>query len=90
MITIDKPRNVSAEIPVALTKADKKRVKKVKLRTKPVTIPCGFLLLDPAPCLPAGRLPDNTIGRIGSIHGERIVIIPAKNANPIKNNIILY
>lgn len=44
-------------------------------------MPCGFILPDPT-------LPDNTIGRMGRIQGERIVIIPARKANPIKNNII--
>ena len=69
--------NRSAETPVSLTRVDKLRVKKVKLRIKPVTIPKGFLF-------PVPIEPDRTIGNIGKIHGERIVTTPAKKAKKIK------
>jgi hypothetical protein len=71
---------MSEEIPVSLTIVARNSVKIVKLRINPKTIPRGFLL-DP-------KLPESTIGRIGKIHGERIVIIPAKKANKIRINII--
>jgi hypothetical protein len=54
----------------------------VKLRINPVTIPNGFLF-------PELTLPERTIGRIGRIHGERIVIIPARKAN-VRSNIIFF
>lgn len=70
---------VSAEISKLLTKVARKRVKKVKLTTNPITIPKGLL------CPPT--LPDNTIGKIGRTHGDRIVTIPATNAKRISINI---
>jgi hypothetical protein len=66
---------------VDLTIADKKSVKKVKLKTNPVTIPNGRSLP------PVSEL-DKTIGSTGRIHGERIVTIPLRKAKIININII--
>lgn len=74
-------RRVLVGIPVSLTSVARKRVKNVKLKRKPMMMPSGRFLLPPT-------APESTIGRIGKIHGERIVTIPAKNANP--NRIIIY
>ena len=59
----------------------RKSVKKVKLRIKPRIIPKGRFL---SPLTLA-----RTIGRIGRMHGERIVTIPAKKANRSKRIILL-
>lgn len=69
-----KYRNVSGEICVALTMVDKNKVKKVKLPINPVTIPNGLFFP------PVTEL-DNTIGRIGKIQGDNMVMMPPKNAN---------
>ena len=53
--------------------AERNSVKKVKLKTKPKTIPRGFLFPEVTP-------PDKTIGKIGKMQGERIVTIPPKKA----------
>ncbi len=45
-------------------------------------MPTGFLLPPPTE-------PESTIGRIGKIHGERMVTIPARNANA-KSKIIVF
>lgn len=79
IIIIERLLNASAEIPVALTTADRKSVKRVKLKINPITIPSGFLF-DP-------KLPDKTIGRMGRMHGESMVIIPARNAKAISISI---
>ena len=70
-------RNVSEGIPVSRTIVDKKSVKKVKLATNPTTIPTGR-------ALPPTTELDKTIGRTGSMQGERIVTIPAIKAKPIR------
>ena len=70
----------SADNPVAETIADKNRVKKVKLKTKPIIIPRGFLF-------PPPTVPDKTTGKIGRIQGERIVTTPPKKAKRISNGI---
>jgi hypothetical protein len=46
-----------------------------------VTIPKGFFL-------PDATLPDKTTGKMGKMHGERIVIIPAKKEKPINRIIV--
>lgn len=81
MIMIEVNLSKSAEIPVALTISDRNKVKRVKLKINPITIPKGFLR-DP-------KLPERTIGRIGRMHGERIVMTPAKKANA-RRIIMLY
>lgn len=81
-ITTEIVRSRSADIPVKFTIDERASVKKVKLRIKPVIIPSGFLL-------PVPTDPDNTIGKIGRMHGERIVTIPARNAK-INNINILF
>lgn len=68
---------VSRGIPNKLTMVDKKSVKKVKLKTKPVTIPNGR---DLPKFLPA-REEDKTIGNSGKIQGESTVTNPARKAN---------
>jgi hypothetical protein len=55
-------------------------VKKVKLRINPVTIPKGRDFPPPTAL-------ERTIGRIGRMHGERTVTIPAMKENSIKSNI---
>ena len=81
MIKTEIFRRESAERLVALTIAVKKRVKKVKLTINPVTIPNGRLF-------PPVSVPESTIGKIGNIHGERIVTIPAKKANRMRINML--
>jgi hypothetical protein len=62
---------------------ERKSVKKVKLATNPVITPSGR---DVPICFPP-ILEESMIGKIGSIQGERIVTIPAINANA-SNSII--
>jgi len=50
-------------------------VKKLKLKIIPKVIPKGLAFDELAD-------EDKTIGRIGQIHGARIVASPAKKANP--------
>ena len=68
-------------MPVSPIIVVRKSVKKVKLRIKPRIMPYGRFL----PPLTLVR----TIGRIGRIQGERIVTIPARNANKSKSIILL-
>ncbi len=75
-----KLRKKSAETPVAFTIAVSANVKNVKLNTKPVTIPNGR-------CLPPASEPDRMIGRIGKMHGDRIVTTPARKAKAMRRNI---
>ena len=77
MITTEMFRKLSAEIPVALTIAVRKSVKKVKLKIKPITMPIGRFLLPV-------KEPERMIGRIGRMQGERIVTMPARRAKRIK------
>lgn len=77
MTITDMVRSVSAETPVKLMIVVKNKVKNVKLSMNPATTPSGFFF-------PPVSVPDKTIGRIGSIHGERIVTMPPKNANKSK------
>ena len=67
-------------IPVSRIIVARKRVNIVKLRINPTIIPKGRLL---SPL----TVPESTIGRIGRIQGDKIVTIPARNAN--NNNIII-
>ncbi len=69
-------RTISAEILSAVTILARKSVKKVKLAMNPKTIPIGLFLELPTD-------PDKTIGKTGSIHGERTVTTPAKKAKII-------
>ena len=78
IITTDRTRSAFAGIPLSWTIVDKKRVKNVKLAIKPTTTPIGrdkFVFLSPID-------DESTMGKIGKIHGDRMVTIPAKNANP--------
>lgn len=75
--------SVSAGICRIFTIADKNSVKNVKLAIKPKTIPNGFDLSDFLP----PTVEDKMIGKIGKMHGDKIVITPAINANNIKSNI---
>jgi len=68
-------------MPVALTIVVKKRVKIVKLKTKPVTMPKGRRR--PSPTDPA-----RTIGRTGRMQGDRMVTTPAKKAKTISKSIV--
>lgn len=68
------------EMPIALTKEVKNRVKRVKLKTNPTTTPIGRLLPPPIE-------PDKTIGKTGRMQGESIVTIPAKKENPNRMSI---
>lgn len=77
MTMIDTTLSESAEMCSALTKVERKRVKKVKLAIKPVTIPSGFLF-------PPVTEPANTMGRIGRIQGDKMVTIPATKANNMR------
>jgi hypothetical protein len=78
----------SAETPVRRTRADRKRVKKVKLAIKPKIMPNGrdfefsFVLTEE----------ERIIGRTGKIQGERMVTIPAIKAKITKKtmSIILH
>jgi len=72
-------RRVFDGMPVSRTIIVRKSVKKVKLKINPRIIPKGRFL---SPLTLA-----RTIGRIGRIQGDRIVTMPAKNAN--KNKIII-
>ncbi len=61
-------------------------VKKVKLVINPVTTPSGRFL-------PPVSVPDNTMGRIGSMQGESMVTIPprkAKNKRIIMLQCVFY
>lgn len=66
-------RSVSAEAPVIRIMVVKNNVKNVKLRINPATTPNGRFF-------PPVSVPDKTMGRMGSMHGERMVTIPPKNA----------
>jgi predicted RNA-binding protein YlqC (UPF0109 family) len=70
---------LSADILLRRTIVERERVKKVKLRTKPTTTPIG---LDFPISLPP-KDEDKIIGKMGKMHGESIVTIPAKKANAI-------
>jgi hypothetical protein len=82
-IAMDANLNDLAEIFVNRTIVDKKRVKNVKLKTNPVTTPSGRLF--PV----TSTEDDNMIGKIGSIHGDKIVTTPARKAN-MTSKIMMY
>src|SRR3989344_532018 len=79
IITTDSVRKESAGIPTALTRVVKKRVKKVKLITKPATTP-------KARDRPPPRELVRTIGNTGRMQGERMVTTPAKKAKAVSNS----
>jgi len=81
----DTKRSVSAGTPLTLTIVERKSVKKVKLSTNPITTPIGRDFPISTPPILEVRI----IGRIGSMQGDRTVIIPAKNAKTISIIIIL-
>ncbi len=83
MMITDKFLRKSADIPRDFTNVAKAKVKKVKLKTKPRTIPKGLLC-------PPPTLPDKTIGKTGRIQGDKTVTIPAKNAKRIKRSMDKY
>ena len=83
MMTTDTVRSASAEIPVALTIAERNSVKKVKLAINPTTTPHGRFL-------PPVIDEDSTMGRIGKMQGERMVTMPARNANRMRSMISCY
>ena len=66
-------RNASDDIPVAFTIVERKRVKSVKLKTNPTTMPIGRLC-------PPDNEPERTMGSTGKIQGERTVTSPPKKA----------
>jgi hypothetical protein len=71
-------RNEPAGIPLNCTMVERKRVKNVKLAINPTTTPIGrntSFSLSPID-------DERTMGKIGRIHGDKIVTSPAKNANP--------
>jgi len=70
-------RKISVENPNASAIRKENMAKKVKLMINPTITPRGLLL-------PPERDPESTIGKIGNMHGERIVTIPAKNAKRIR------
>jgi hypothetical protein len=65
----------SAGIPLSRTIVERNSVKKVKLNMNPVTTPRGRRFPD------VSTVDERMIGKIGNIHGERIVTTPAKKAN---------
>lgn len=73
----------SAGIPVRWTIVDKNKVKKVKLPTKPATMPNGLLL-------PPPTVVERIIGRRGRMHGERTVIIPPRKAKMMRISMLDY
>jgi hypothetical protein len=77
----EKSRRVAAGTPKAFTITVKNSVKKVKLAINPSTIPKGL----PFPMSLSPMVDERIIGRIGSIQGERIVTIPARNEKNIKS-----
>lgn len=76
-MTIEAMRRESAGMLRAFTIADKKSVKNVKLAIKPNTIPKGRDLPELCPA----KDEDKMIGKIGNIHGDKIVTTPAIKAN---------
>ena len=79
---IENVLKTSAEIPLIFANVARKRVKNVKLRINPVTIPKGFFRL---PVIELERM----IGSMGRIQGERIVTIPAKKAKKKSTSIVI-
>jgi hypothetical protein len=78
--------NESPGIPLAVTIVERKSVKKVKLRIKPVITPSGRAFPLSFPPI----VEESTIGNIGKIHGDRIVTTPAKKAKIIRRIICFY
>ena len=84
MIRTEIVLKASGDIPVILTRVERKRVKKVKLRINPTTIPSGRDLPISFPPM----LDESTIGSTGKMQGESIVTIPARNANAVSKSIL--
>jgi hypothetical protein len=82
IITIATYRKLSDPMPVALTMLESRSVKNVKLTIKPATIPNGLFF-------PPVRELDNTIGKIGRMHGDNTVTIPARNAKMMRISIVI-
>lgn len=85
MTIMENIRRASAGIPLSCTMVDRKRVKKVKLSMNPITTPKGrdFPMFFP----PIVEL--RMMGKMGRMHGESTVTIPARNANVISKIIFL-
>lgn len=66
-------RKISVLIPSAFANANENVAKNVKLRIKPTITPSGRLL-------PPVSDPDNTIGKMGNMQGDKIVTNPAIKA----------
>ena len=81
IIIIDTVLSKFDELPLTWTIVERNSVKKVKLRINPIITPTGRDLSIFLPPIVEVRI----IGRIGKIHGESMVTIPAKNANPNKS-----
>ena len=82
IITTERVRKLSAGMCKSLTIEVKNNVKKVKLKINPLTIPKGRFRPPPTEA-------DKTIGKIGKMHGDKIVTIPAKNANKVRITMLL-
>lgn len=76
-------RRLSDDMPTALTRVERKSVKKVKLAINPVTTPKGLLF-------PLSIPPDRTMGNTGNMQGERMVTNPAMKAKIIRIIILNY
>ena len=76
----------SAGIPLICTMVERKSVNSVKLEMNPTTTPVGRAL--PVFLLPTDD--ERMIGRMGRMHGDKIVTTPAKNANAISNIMIVF
>lgn len=81
MMMTEVERRMSGDAPVYLTSVARERVKNEKLATNPTTTPYGLYL---PPAIP----PLRTSGRMGKIHGDRIVTNPPANANKVSNIIL--
>ncbi len=79
IINTDTTLSAFAEMPLRLTIVERNSVKNVKLRIKPMTTPRGRAFPEFSPLI----VEDRMIGKMGRIHGERIVTIPASNANAV-------
>jgi hypothetical protein len=80
MTATEKLLRLLAGIPMSLTRVVRKRVKNVKLKTKPVTTPKGLFL-------PPTTELERTMGNIGRMQGESTVTTPPRNAKRVRINI---
>jgi len=81
----EKVRNTSEDIPLIFTIVERNKVKNVKLSINPTITPVGRAFPVSFPPIVEERI----IGRTGRIQGDRIVTIPARNAKPTSNIIIM-